>query len=150
MGKCYLDSNILIAFKDESSPFHQLSKEIIKSLIKKSITLVISPLTLDEFLFQIYYLLPSEIKKKREVCFKILEKALRDILSLPDLKIVSSPVDSRSQLKVVRFMERYNLKPRDAYHLLIVFSQKIERIATFDSDFGEIEKVEIVREPLKE
>ena len=140
---------MFIAFKDESSEFHSLSKEIIKSLLKNSIELMVSPLTLDEFLFQMYYLLPYNLKRKKKLLYDVLKRGLKDILSLPDLKVVSPPLDFGSQFKVVEYMRDYNLRPRDAYHLLTIFSQGIDGVATFDKDFKRLkDRIEIVSRPL--
>lgn len=138
MGKrpdsCYLDANCLIYFLQESSPLHIQAKEIIKKLRSSSISLVISPLCLDEFLYNF----PGNSKTKA--------RALSKILKLPTLKITNPPVTIESQLKIPRLMSKYKLKPRDAYHLLIARENKVKYFATFDSDFNSVFSSKILSE----
>ena len=37
-------------------------------------------------------------------------------------------------------MERYNLRPRDAFHFVTAIENKIQYFATFDNDFEEVFK----------
>lgn len=86
--------------------------------------------------------------QKEKDLFPKLSLALKSILDLPRLKIVNPAVSKKNQLKVVKYMENYGLRPRDAYHLLAMKSNKIAFLATFDRDFkkavraGEVEMVE--------
>jgi len=140
MKACYLDANVLIAFKNEESPFHSRSISLLENLLKKGYLLVVSPLVLDEFLYVVAYLL--KIKKEKNL-YKKLNKNLKDILQL--VKVVNPPTSRKGQLKVVELMEKYNLHPRDAFHLLVILFAKIEACATFDKDFVEVEKKKLVR-----
>lgn len=77
MQKCYLDSNILISLKDETSFFHNQAKDLLKKLITNSFKLYISPLVLDEFLFQIKFIFQKKDKKEVEVfCFSAFKEIL--------------------------------------------------------------------------
>ena len=57
MKKCYLDTNILVAYKIEESPHHAASIKLIEKLIQEEMYLFISPLGIDERSFHIYPLL---------------------------------------------------------------------------------------------
>jgi len=52
--------------------------------------------------------------------------------------LVNSPTGLKDQIKVVEYMEKYNLCPRDAYHLLTMIYNKIDSFATFDTDFNKV------------
>ena len=67
-----------------------------------------------------------------------MKSVLVKILEIPSLEICSPPTDKPSQLKIVQFMDSFQLRPRDAYHLLIMQANEIEEFATFDSDFRRV------------
>lgn len=135
MKKCYLDSNLLVYLKNESSPHHTKSVTIITTLAKKQTSIYISPLTIDEFLHSFqrelrYYKHPN--------IFPALKKALDDILHIPLLTIINIPTDNNNQLKIVELMEKFSLHSRDAYHLLTMINNNIDLFATFDTDFRKV------------
>jgi len=137
--KCYLDTNILIGFKHEDSIFYKRSKKLLKNLISESFTLYISPLVLDEFLFQIKLIL------QRQQIYKLINEYLREILNIPKLKIINPPLSKQKQHQVLNYMEKYSLRPRDAYHLLIIKENKISHFATFDKDFKKVFKAKVIK-----
>jgi len=147
MKTCYLDANVLVYYKNEESPFFGKASEIIQQLVEDNYRLFVSPLVLDEFLHSIKSLCQSKKVKKPEI-FRLLRRALKDILALPALEIVNPPLAKSAQLRIVSLMKNHSLRPRDAYHLLIIQENNIQSFATFDSDFkavfkkGAISKVE--------
>ena len=140
--KCYLDTNFLLYLTDPDSPFHQKAISVFECLVLKSTTLYISPLILDEFIYQFrkYILVRSGPKG----VYIELDRVLGDILSIPNLKIVNSPVLIRYQKEIIKFMEKFNLRPRDAYHLLTMRYNKVEYFLTFDNDFKKVFKAKLV------
>jgi len=42
-------------------------------------------------------------------------------------------------------MKKYNLRPRDTFHLLTILSSNIETGSTFDKDFAEVKKKKLIR-----
>lgn len=147
MKICYLDSNALIYFKDEDSDFHKHVKNLIEDLLKGSFTLAVSPLTLDEFLHSLDWVLKRKRFSRKER-FELLRSSLSDILDLPDLRIVGPPLYSEAQREVPLLMERYNLRPRDAYHFLTMKSEDISFFATFDNDFKDVFEQGLLISPL--
>lgn len=135
MKKCYLDSNVLIYFKNEDSPQHQIVSELLVNLRKQGFLIHISSLVLDEFLYAMKFILK---RKKNENLYIHLEQALRDILDIPAMQIIHPSEDKKAHLEVVRYMEKYYLSPRDAYHLLTMQGNGIESFATFDTDFKKV------------
>jgi len=135
MPKCYLDSNLLIYWDNKSSAKHHAASILIERLEKAETTLYISPLVLDEFLHAI--ILEARKVKSLDIYTTAME-ALNNLLELPLLFIVNPPPDFDSQKAVVRLMQEYSLRPRDAYHLLTMQANKIHSFATFDSDFSKV------------
>ena len=142
MKKCYLDSNVLIYFKDSSSSHHRQSVDKLMSLLQKDFALFISVLVLDEFLYVFRYGL---LKKKIKDPFIKLKDSIEEILELPNLTMLAAPIETSAQIKVVSFMEKYDLNPRDAYHLLTMSENKIDYFATFDNDFNQVFKSKILK-----
>ncbi|MBU2577645.1 type II toxin-antitoxin system VapC family toxin [Patescibacteria group bacterium] len=135
MNKCYLDSNFLIYFKNESSPYHQQAVKTISKLVGDYVMLFISPLVIDEFLHSF----SLELKKGRiKDIYANLKRALQDILSIPDLCLINPPLEKNSQIEVITLMRKYNLRARDAYHFLIMQANDIPFFATFDTDFEKV------------
>lgn len=130
-SSCYLDSNILIYFQDQKSPFYQQTREMIARLVIGGIFLVLSPLVLDEYIYNTF----ASSNRTRRERIHIIRSSLKEILKLPGIKIINSPLEVSKQLKVLNLMEKFSLQPRDAYHLLIVLENKIKYLATFDRDF---------------
>lgn len=140
MKTCYLDANVLVALKNEDSSFHQKAVILLETLLKKDYFLMISPLVLDGFLYVVFYLL--KLKKEKNI-YQLLENNLKDILQIA--KVINPPSSKKAQLQVVELMRKYNLRPRDAFHLLTILSSKMEACATFDSDFALVNKKKLIK-----
>ena len=136
-SKCFLDSNFLIYFLDRKSIFHQKAKEIVAGLNADNYTLVISPLVIDEFVYSLKKLLIFEGITGGKI-FSELLRAYDAIFKLPNLEIVPINNERSENRKVIGYMEEYNLKPRDAYHLLVMKKNRIREFATFDKDFRRV------------
>lgn len=126
MKKCYLDANCLIYFVSDSSSEHTNGIAVIQSIYEKHLIPVISPLCLDEFLYHV----KGDIKQKKH--------DLSSILALPKLQIVNPPIEFRQQTKILEYMKKFGLHPRDAYHLLTAIYNKVKYFATFDHDFDAV------------
>lgn len=126
MDKCYLDANLLIYFVQKNSTFHQKSISLLTSITESRLTPAVTPLCLDEFLYHI----------RGSISQKSID--LKAILKIPNLTIVNPPIKPKEQIKVLRMMNKFRLRPRDAYHLLAMQSNKIKYFATFDNDFKSV------------
>ena len=60
----------------------------------------------------------------------------QQFLIFQNLNFINATIDiiRKSQ----EFMEKYNIKPRDAIHLSSAISKKLNEIITFDNDFKDI------------
>ncbi|MBM3282699.1 type II toxin-antitoxin system VapC family toxin [Candidatus Gottesmanbacteria bacterium] len=142
MRKCFLDSNILVYLKDSLSLHHQAAAKKLYNLISTNTSLYISPLILDEFL---YIFQKAIIREKIASPYRQLQRAVGEILQIPLLSIVNPSNSSSKQLKVIDYMEKFGLKPRDAYHLLTMTSNNIDSFATFDDDFRRVFSAKILK-----
>ncbi len=142
MTKCYLDSNVLIYAKDETSLKYREAYNLITELVASGTELYISPLCLDEFLHEFGKKL--RLKRSQKSFFFDLEKSLSSILEFPLLSVINPPQDSKSQLEIVNFMKNYLLRPRDAYHLSTMLVNNIDSFATFDADFEKVFAAKLV------
>lgn len=131
---CYLDANFLVYYQDKKSPFHYQVKLIMENLIIGGFELVLSSLSLDEYE---YTVLRSFNNPKPEI-IKNLKSGFRKLLKISDIKLINPPLEFKKHFKVLNLMQKYNLKPRDAYHLFIMLENKVKFLATFDSDFDKV------------
>ncbi|MBU4210445.1 type II toxin-antitoxin system VapC family toxin [Patescibacteria group bacterium] len=136
-NKVFLDSNILISLKFTNHPHAQKANLIIKKIIKQNKKIFISPLVLDEFIHSIKFLLQQQ-KISIEKIHKILQKITKEILYIPNLKIVNPPTSKTQNLKILNYIKKFKLSPRDAYHLLTITHNNIKYFATFDNDFKRV------------
>lgn len=132
---CYLDANLLVYYQDKSSPFHKQTKLIFEKLFLEKVEIILSSLSLDEYEYTIFR---SGVSKSELMV--ILKKGLRKILKIPGVKLINPPVELKKHLKVLKLMQVYNLKPRDAYHLFMMLENKVRFLATFDDDFKTVFK----------
>lgn len=137
-NSCFLDANICISYIQLPHQFHEKAVTLISKLIQTQIIPTVSPLVLDEFLYII----------KRDYQYKNILKVkahLAELLSIPNLLILNPSSEVKQQLKVVDLMNKFSLKPRDAYHLMTVQTQKIKYFATFDNDFSQVFKEKVLK-----
>lgn len=143
MTGCYLDSNLIIALKDADHSEHAAAQKIAAKLAVQKIPFFLSPLCLDEFIYALKYLISRKQIGSKET-FAILTSSLKSLLAIPDLRIVATPINPNSQLKVLALMEEFTLGPRDAYHLVTILENKIDSFATFDTDFKKVFAAKLV------
>lgn len=133
MKICYLDANLLTFLGNERSLFHQKALDIVDRLIKQEFQLVFSSLSLDEYFHTVIRF--SEDPKVET--YKNLKKAYRKLLKL-NIKLINPSLDEKKHLQVINLIAKYNLHPRDAYHLFIMLGNKVKFMATFDEDFERV------------
>lgn len=104
-------------------------------LVKDSHTLIISPLVIDELIYIILRNLKIVGKLSDSHNLPLVRQSLAHLLKLSRLTLVNPPTEISQQIKVLTLMEKFKLKPRDAYHLLTIKHHKIGYFATLDHDF---------------
>lgn len=140
MKICYLDANLLAFWGNENSPFHQRSLDIVDRLIKKDYQLVFSSLTLDEY----FHTVIRFSQDPKALTINNLKKAYRKLLKL-NVKLINPSLDEKKHLKVIDLIAKYNLHPRDAYHLFMMLENKVKFLATFDEDFDHVFEKGIIK-----
>lgn len=135
MTKCYLDSNVLVYWKNDQAPQHVEASDTLARLRQNDVLTFLSPLVLDEYVHAI--IVEAKRHNARDP-FDIAATAMRDALALPLLSIVNPPTDPDAHAGVVSLMKTYSLRPRDAYHLLTMQTNGIDGFATFDTDFTKV------------
>lgn len=134
--KVYLDANLLIAHQAKGHTHHTQAKEFVEKLWRQRTLLYLSDLTIDEFLYGISFILRGKNNRSPYSSFyPKLKDLINDILSWQNIKLVSFRNNYESLSTVLEAGEKYNLRPRDAFHLQIMQQQQVNKLATFDSDF---------------
>ncbi|OGG15667.1 hypothetical protein A3D77_01410 [Candidatus Gottesmanbacteria bacterium RIFCSPHIGHO2_02_FULL_39_11] len=141
--KVYLDANILIAHQVSGHEFHERAKKIIDNLWSENAFLLISALTMDEFLYGIVFLLRGEKNDNSFGSFaSILSKTVQAVLSWNTTRLIEFENSEDSLINILDSIKTYNLRPRDAFHLECMKQNKVFAIATFDNDFNPLSKNE--------
>lgn len=141
MIRCYLDANVLIYFQNPNSPFFEAAQKMIKSLVIKGNEILFSSLVLDEFLMGSL----RQSTKNRNEMKVILKQGMKSIFRLPGFQLINPSLEPKNHLKIIDLMVKYNLKPRDAYHLFIMIENKVRYLATFDNDFEDVFKKGLIK-----
>ena len=125
----YLDANFFIFALFDQTKKGSKARQIQKGIIEGEINAFTSALALDEVMWVI-------IKNKKS---HLLRKVIEDIYSMPNLTV--REVSSLIPLHALGFMEKYNLKPRDAFHLAVMENLQLVTIVSDDSDFDSIKNI---------
>lgn len=141
MKRCYLDANLLFYWQDPKSPFNQTATDIVERLVQGKYFVFISSLVLDEYLYtSLRFSGKSKIEMKDN-----LKLSLKKVLKIPTLQLINPSLDEKKHLKVIDLIAKYNLHPRDAYHLFIMLENKVKSLATFDNDFDKVFKKGVIK-----
>lgn len=141
MIKCYLDSNILIYFKDETSPLHRQALDGLHKLIDLDAEIIISPLVMDEFIYVMNY-----IVKKNNQDLSVLKELSLSIQEIPNLEMVATPAHFILINDVLSLIEDYGLRSRDAFHLATMLQHKCTHFFTFDTDFVKVFETKAIKD----
>ncbi|MEM2897494.1 MAG: type II toxin-antitoxin system VapC family toxin [Candidatus Bathyarchaeia archaeon] len=128
----YLDANFFIIYNFDQTKKGENARKILGEIIagKKAIT---SSLALDEVMWVI-------IKNKQE---EALRETIEDIYAVLNLTV--KEVDPDVPLEALDFIEKYDLKPRDAFHAAIMKSFDAKEIVSDDPHFDRVEWIKRVR-----
>lgn len=138
MAACFLDSNVCCGYLIPKHIAHNSCVSLIQNFIQQKYLMCISPLVLDEIIHTIMKDAIIYTKKTRPQALKLAQKSLDIILNLPQLSLINPPHEIEKQSTVIKFMAKYSLKPRDAYHLLTIKHHRIKYFATLDHDFDNV------------
>lgn len=124
----YLDANFFILYNfDQTARGHKSRK--IQGEIIEGREAIKSSLALDEVMW-------VTVKNRR---VEVLREIVEDIYATPNLTV--KDVRSNIPLDALDFMERYDLKPRDAFHVAVMKTFDVEEIVSDDPDFDRVEGI---------
>lgn len=129
----YLDANFFVFASLDTSEKGLNAAKIQKDIIEGKLFGATSSLALDEVMW-------SFIKNKR---LEILRKTIEEIYSMKNLTI--KEVDASVPLLALDFIEKYNLKPRDAFHAALMKNFGINEVVSDDSDFDKVEWIKRIK-----
>ncbi len=121
----YLDANFFIFSNFDTGTKGDNARKILSDVIggKDAVT---SALSLDE----VMWVLTKNNRKET------IRSVIEEVYSVPNLSVKDVP--STTPLRALDFMEKYGLRPRDAFHTAMMDSLKIEEIVSDDKDFDEV------------
>ncbi len=128
----YLDANFFILYNFDQTRKGEHARGIQASIIAGQ-EAVTSSLALDEVMWVL-------IKNKR---VKFLRETIEDIYAVPYLDI--REVGGSIPLDALDIIEKYGLKPRDAFHAAVMKDLALSEIVSDDSDFDRVEWIRRVK-----
>ncbi|MCP8308660.1 MAG: type II toxin-antitoxin system VapC family toxin [archaeon] len=128
----YLDANFFVIYNFDKTVKGEKARKILEEIIagKEAIT---SSLALDEVMWVI-------VKNKK---IEALRETIEDIYAIPYLTV--KEVGSDIPLEALDFIEKYSLKPRDAFHAAIMKSFHVKEIVSDDPDFDGVEWIKRIK-----
>lgn len=129
----YLDANFFIFFNFDQSARGQAARKIHERILAGSLVAVTSALALDEVMWVI-------IKNKRS---ETLREVIEDIFAMRNLNV--KDVIASTAFDALDYIERYDLKPRDAFHAAMMKSAGVSEIISDDHDFDRVKEIKRIK-----
>jgi predicted nucleic acid-binding protein len=129
----YLDANFFIFALLDRTDKGAEARKLQQMIVEGKERAITSSLSLDEVMWIL-------IKGKKR---HLLRTAIEGIYSMPNLDIVE--VSSTAPLLALSFIEKYDLKPRDALHIAVMKEKEIKTIISDDEDFDRIEWIKRIK-----
>lgn len=128
----YLDANFFIICNFDLTSKGEKARKIQGEIIsgKAAIT---SSLALDEVMWVL-------VKNRKP---ELLRETIEDIYAVLNLTI--KEVSPNIPLEALDIIEKYNLTPRDAFHVAVMKSYDVKEIVSDDTDFDRVEGVKRIR-----
>ena len=129
----YLDANFFIFALIDNTKKGEKAREIQKNIISGRFEAITSALALDEVMWVL-------IKNNKR---HLIRKAIEDIYNMPNVGVREVP--SLIPLEALDFIERFRLKPRDAFHAAIMKQFQLSVIASDDADFDKVSGIKRIK-----
>lgn len=128
----YLDANFFVFSITVGEKQGKAAREIALEIVngKKAVT---SSLALDEVM---WVLIKNNMKE-------LVRDTIEEIYAIENIEVKEVP--SLIPLRALDFMEKHNLKPRDAFHLAIMEHLGIKEIVTDDKNFDKIPGIKRIK-----
>ena len=128
----YLDANFFVLCNFDTGSRGETARKIQQEIIEKGRAFT-SSLALDE----VMWVLIKNGKKS------LVRETIEDIFATQNLSVLD--VTGSSALDALDQFENYDLKPRDAFHVAIMKSNKISEIVSDDKDFDRVKGIKRIR-----
>jgi len=128
----YLDANFFIFALLDNTKVGENTRQLQQKIIEGQYSAVTSSLTLDEILWVL-------VRNNRK---ELISEVIDDIYHMPNLTIVAT--STAAPRAAVKYIQKYNLKPRDAIHLAVMEELKIKEIVSDDADFDKVRGIKRV------
>ncbi|MEK6921303.1 MAG: type II toxin-antitoxin system VapC family toxin [Nanoarchaeota archaeon] len=125
----YMDANFFIFAVLDTTEKGEKARKILREIVAGKRQAITSVLTLDEILWVL------RRNKKEEIRRKVIE----DIYAIPNLEVKA--VSALIPLRALEYIEKYNLKPRDAFHCACMEEFQINIIVSDDADFDKVKNI---------
>ena len=129
----YLDANFFVFALFDNTKKGENARILQKGIIEGKHSAATSVLTIDELMWVI-------VKLQRK---NILRQVVEDIYAMPNLEVRGVP--SLTPVSALDFMEKYNLKPRDAFHTAIMKQFQLTDIVSDDADFDRVKGIKRIK-----
>ncbi|KPV61527.1 MAG: tRNA(fMet)-specific endonuclease VapC [Candidatus Bathyarchaeota archaeon BA1] len=129
----YLDANFFIFALLDRTDRGVEARRLQQTIVEGKERAITSSLALDEVMWVL-------IKGKKR---HLLRAAIEGIYSTPNLDVVE--VSSTAPLLALGFIEKYDLKLRDAFHIAVIRENEMETIISDDEDFDRIEWIKRIK-----
>ena len=137
-----LDTNVLVYASDETSPFHQASKNLRERGLKGEVLLCVSPQILAEFFAIITDPKRVNNPRSRQEALAEIEKYYH---SKSILKIYSGPEIIERMLDLLK---KYEIKRQEVFDLQLaatMLSNNVTQIYTYNqADFSKFKEIEVL------
>jgi len=139
----YLDANFLVAYLLSSHADSKKAQKIFAKILIGNNKMLFSPLTVDELMHGIYKTLRDQERingslpdKSHRDYLNDIKQAVKLISEGASFSIIQFEIDStKGCLQAVENVDKYNFRPRDAFHLAYMQDHKIKYIITNDTKF---------------
>lgn len=131
-----MDANVFIypvIYDEARIPEAKLAKNILLKIANGGIEACSSALTWDEIVYVVRKFVEAESSKK----------AGKSFMAFPHLKILN--IDENTLRQAQEFVEKYNLKPRDAIHAACAVENGVKEIISNHSAFDAIKELKRVK-----
>ena len=128
----YLDANFFILCNFDTGSRGENARTL-QLKISKGTRAATSALALDEVTWVL-------IKNRK---MEVLRETIEDIFAIQNLSVLE--VHGTDALDALDYVEKDRLKPRDAFHLAIMKSNKINEIVSDDQDFDRVKGIKRIK-----
>ena len=135
--KYYLDANFLASYFISNHEKNNISTKKMAEILASNSEIDISTLTMDETWWVIFKHLKTNSEPFSDF-YEDYKKVFSKLKSISECVFIQfSDLENGISL-ALDYINKFNLRPRDAFHFAIIDEQKLDCIVTFDTYFNSI------------